>query len=165
MDFWGPGGFLGGYQQHTRCLKTDFGIAFSPRVDNGTTIGALSYRSGGVLDGHTTPKVWTTDLRISIDDPTTLLLGIWVAHSASEPPYATLFGSTNLNSRSAHLDTEISFLLSVPEHDHSLRASLHHEVASIRKHAHRIDSNTFALPERQVSLVTKAIVGLVGTML
>ncbi|KAF8607588.1 hypothetical protein BDV93DRAFT_435284 [Ceratobasidium sp. AG-I] len=91
--------------------------------------------------------------------------GIWLAQSAYEPPYATLFGSTNLNSRSAHLDTEISFMLSVPEHEPSLRAALQREVTHIRKNATPVDSSTFALPERQVSLSTRAIVALVGSML
>ncbi|KAG9104482.1 CDP-diacylglycerol--glycerol-3-phosphate 3-phosphatidyltransferase [Ceratobasidium sp. 370] len=91
--------------------------------------------------------------------------GIWLSASASEAPYATLFGSTNLNSRSAHLDTEISFLLSVPECQSSLRTALRDEIANIRGNANRVDSDTFALPERQVGLVTKAIVGLVGSML
>ncbi|KAG8698859.1 CDP-diacylglycerol--glycerol-3-phosphate 3-phosphatidyltransferase [Ceratobasidium sp. 394] len=91
--------------------------------------------------------------------------GIWYSSSVFEAPYATLFGSTNLNSRSAHLDTEISFLLSVPERENSLRAALRHEVANIRRNANHVDSNTFALAERQVSPVTKAIVGLVGSML
>ncbi|KAG8747557.1 CDP-diacylglycerol--glycerol-3-phosphate 3-phosphatidyltransferase [Ceratobasidium sp. 414] len=91
--------------------------------------------------------------------------GIWLSPSASEAPYATLFGSTNLNSRSAHLDTEISFLLSVPERQSSLRAALRDEIINIRRNANCVDSDTFALPERQVSLVTKAIVGLVGSML
>lgn len=98
-------------------------------------------------------------------DAVMILLGIWLARSAHQSPYATLFGSTNLNSRSAHLDTEISFLLSVPEHESSLRAALQREVAHIRKNAIPVDSSTFALPERQVSLSTKAIVALVGSML
>ncbi|KAG9079096.1 CDP-diacylglycerol--glycerol-3-phosphate 3-phosphatidyltransferase, partial [Ceratobasidium sp. UAMH 11750] len=56
--------------------------------------------------------------------------GIWYSSSVFEAPYATLFGSTNLNSRSAHLDTEISFLLSVPERENSLRAALRHEYSA-----------------------------------
>ncbi|KAG8791654.1 CDP-diacylglycerol--glycerol-3-phosphate 3-phosphatidyltransferase [Ceratobasidium sp. 428] len=91
--------------------------------------------------------------------------GIWLSPSARETPYATLFGSTNLNSRSAHLDTEISFILSVPERESSLRKVLQHEIINLRKNAHRVDSETFASPKRQVGLVTKAIVGLVGSML
>ncbi|KAI6036396.1 hypothetical protein BKA83DRAFT_669927 [Pisolithus microcarpus] len=37
--------------------------------------------------------------------------GIWFSPSQSSPPVLTLFGSTNLNSRSANLDTELSFVM------------------------------------------------------
>ncbi|TFK36676.1 hypothetical protein BDQ12DRAFT_236985 [Crucibulum laeve] len=40
--------------------------------------------------------------------------GIWLSPSPLSPPVLTLFGSTNLNSRSAHLDTELSFLMVIP---------------------------------------------------
>ncbi|KAI4527319.1 hypothetical protein K525DRAFT_187069 [Schizophyllum commune Loenen D] len=40
--------------------------------------------------------------------------GIWVSPSPTEPPVLTLFGSTNLNSRSAHIDTELSFIMVIP---------------------------------------------------
>ncbi|CAE6408834.1 unnamed protein product, partial [Rhizoctonia solani] len=93
------------------------------------------------------------------------LIGIWVKPSTNDLPCATLFGSTNLNSRSAHLDTEISFLLSVPKQDTSLGTALQNEVSHIRKNADRVDKHTFASAEREVGLVTKAIVALVGTML
>jgi hypothetical protein len=37
--------------------------------------------------------------------------GIWLSSNADSSPVLTLFGSTNLNSRSAHLDTELSFMM------------------------------------------------------
>ncbi|KAH9981407.1 hypothetical protein BGW80DRAFT_1434568 [Lactifluus volemus] len=37
--------------------------------------------------------------------------GIWLSPTAESLPVLTLFGSTNLNSRSAHLDTELSFMM------------------------------------------------------
>lgn len=40
--------------------------------------------------------------------------GIWLSPSPKSLPILTLFGSTNLNSRSAHLDTELSFVMVVP---------------------------------------------------
>ena len=40
-----------------------------------------------------------------------LFLGIWLSPNPESPPILTLFGSTNLNSRSAHLDTELSFVM------------------------------------------------------
>ncbi len=42
--------------------------------------------------------------------------GIWLSPSSKSLPILTLFGSTNLNSRSAHLDTELSFVMVVPSH-------------------------------------------------
>jgi len=42
------------------------------------------------------------------------LVGIWISPSSKSPPILTLLGSTNLNSRSAHLDTELSFLIILP---------------------------------------------------
>ena len=38
-------------------------------------------------------------------------VGIWLSPSPESLPILTLFGSTNLNSRSAHLDTELSFVM------------------------------------------------------
>jgi CDP-diacylglycerol--glycerol-3-phosphate 3-phosphatidyltransferase len=38
-------------------------------------------------------------------------VGIWLSPNPESPPILTLFGSTNLNSRSAHLDTELSFVM------------------------------------------------------
>jgi len=37
--------------------------------------------------------------------------GIWLSPNPESLPILTLFGSTNLNSRSAHLDTELSFVM------------------------------------------------------
>lgn len=39
------------------------------------------------------------------------IIGIWLSPNPESPPILTLFGSTNLNSRSAHLDTELSFVM------------------------------------------------------
>ncbi|KAJ3515139.1 hypothetical protein NLJ89_g1949 [Agrocybe chaxingu] len=41
-------------------------------------------------------------------------VGIWLSPNTTSPPVLTLFGSTNLNERSAHIDTELSFLMVVP---------------------------------------------------
>ncbi|KAH7343795.1 hypothetical protein B0J17DRAFT_643958 [Rhizoctonia solani] len=91
--------------------------------------------------------------------------GMWISPSINEAPYATLFGSTNLNSRSAHLDTEVSFLLAVPEQNSLLRTALRYEVSHIRNNTVKVDDQAFASPERRVSLTTQAIVALVGAML
>lgn len=39
------------------------------------------------------------------------IVGIWLSPNPESLPILTLFGSTNLNSRSAHLDTELSFVM------------------------------------------------------
>jgi len=60
--------------------------------------------------------------------------GIWLRPTPSAHPCLTLFGSTNLNSRSANIDTELSFMLvtSSPK----LRARLAEEVDGLRSHAY-----------------------------
>jgi CDP-diacylglycerol--glycerol-3-phosphate 3-phosphatidyltransferase len=73
-------------------------------------------------------------------------------------PVLTLFGSTNLNSRSANLDTELSFVMATSSDD--LRRELQEEIQGLHR---------WAVPwrggERKVRWRTKAIVALVGGML
>ncbi|KAH8117096.1 CDP-diacylglycerol-glycerol-3-phosphate 3-phosphatidyltransferase [Phellopilus nigrolimitatus] len=95
--------------------------------------------------------------------------GLWVSPShdstgEGEAPVLTLFGSTNLNSRSANLDTELAFIMVVPSSEdkgvHGLREQLGGEVRGLRKHA-----IPWRGQERNVRLGTKALVGLVEGML
>lgn len=88
--------------------------------------------------------------------------GIWLAPNAFAPPMLTFFGSSNLNSRSANLDTELAFVLVAAADDSSLglRKRLAEEVAGLRRHA-----ESWRGAERKVRLGTKALVGLVGGML
>ncbi|KAJ7234201.1 hypothetical protein B0H12DRAFT_1143141 [Mycena haematopus] len=88
--------------------------------------------------------------------------GIWLSEAADRPPLLTLFGSTNLNSRSAHIDTELSFLMLIPEHSasDSLRRQLVDEVDNLRVH-----SSPWKGATRRVRIGTKALVSLVGGML
>ncbi|KAJ6620069.1 hypothetical protein B0H10DRAFT_2175788 [Mycena sp. CBHHK59/15] len=97
--------------------------------------------------------------------------GIWLSPSANSPPMLTLFGSTNLNSRSAHIDTELSFLMVVPSTDTRssasssssasiLRQQLADEIQGLRAH-----STPWKGAHRNVRLGTKILVGLVGGML
>lgn len=87
----------------------------------------------------------------------------------------TLFGSTNLNSRSAHLDTELSFLMVAPseclpaevcgasgdpEKQVGLRAGLAEEINRIRSNVVEWAGGT-----RQVRWTTKILVWLVRGML
>ncbi|EPS96851.1 hypothetical protein FOMPIDRAFT_1129671 [Fomitopsis schrenkii] len=60
--------------------------------------------------------------------------GIWLRPTPSSHPCLTLFGSTNLNSRSANIDTELSFMLVTTSP--SLRARLADEVDGLRSQAH-----------------------------
>ncbi|KAJ7472730.1 CDP-diacylglycerol-glycerol-3-phosphate 3-phosphatidyltransferase [Mycena latifolia] len=88
--------------------------------------------------------------------------GIWLSAAAGSPPLLTLFGSTNLNSRSAHIDTELSFLMLVPETSSSdvLRRQLADEIGNLRA-----NSSGWKGAQRRVRLGTKALVDLVGGML
>ncbi|KAG2350074.1 hypothetical protein BDR05DRAFT_995015 [Suillus weaverae] len=84
--------------------------------------------------------------------------GIWLSPSVDSLPVLTLFGSTNLNSRSANLDTELSFVMATSSDD--LRQKLQEEIQGLHR---------WAVPwrggERKVRWRTKAIVALVGGML
>jgi len=86
--------------------------------------------------------------------------GIWIRPTPSSLPTMTLFGSTNLNSRSSNLDTELSFIMTVPESNHdkaalALRQKLQDEVQGLKG---------FAVPwrgeSRHVRIGTKVLVGL-----
>ncbi|KAF8150104.1 hypothetical protein B0H34DRAFT_666620 [Crassisporium funariophilum] len=107
--------------------------------------------------------------------------GIWLSPNASSPPFLTLFGSTNLNSRSAHIDTELSFLLIIPsepqgsssaeEPDAVPQTSVASELLTLRQDlAREIDGiRTNAVEwkggHRKVRWTTKIIVWLVKGML
>ncbi|KAJ7016943.1 hypothetical protein C8F04DRAFT_1158612 [Mycena alexandri] len=88
--------------------------------------------------------------------------GIWLSEAPGDLPRLTLFGSTNLNSRSAHIDTELSFLMLIPEGaaTDSLRRRLAEEIENLRAY-----SSPWKGAQRRVRLGTKALVGLVGGML
>ncbi|KAH9930781.1 uncharacterized protein B0H18DRAFT_1083838 [Fomitopsis serialis] len=60
--------------------------------------------------------------------------GIWLRPTPSAHPCLTLFGSTNLNARSANIDTELSFMLVTTSP--KLRARLAEEVDGLRSHAY-----------------------------
>ncbi|KZP01078.1 hypothetical protein CALVIDRAFT_548029 [Calocera viscosa TUFC12733] len=98
--------------------------------------------------------------------------GMWAWPSrASQPlddppapgPSATLFGSTNLNSRSASLDTELSFLLSTSSE--GLRGKMAQEVGRLWERGRRVDEREWGRGERKVRLGTRALLGVMGSML
>lgn len=74
-----------------------------------------------------------------------------------------MFGSTNLNSRSANLDTELSFVIHTDSRE--LRRKLGEEVDNIWSHSKKVDETTWAAPDRAPSLTTRLIVALVEKML
>ncbi|KAL4067840.1 hypothetical protein V8B97DRAFT_1866233 [Scleroderma yunnanense] len=84
--------------------------------------------------------------------------GIWLSPSIGSPPILSLFGSTNLNSRSTNLDTELSFVLLTSSE--ALQKNLHDEVNGLWN---------WAMPwrgaNRNVRWRTKTIVGMVDGML
>ncbi|KAF8499951.1 hypothetical protein JB92DRAFT_2743225 [Gautieria morchelliformis] len=82
--------------------------------------------------------------------------GIWYRPTLTSPPELTLFGSTNLNSRSANLDTELSFFMhtSAP----ALRTQLDAEVHNLRTGAHRVDEDSWRKRERHVRFGTRMLV-------
>ncbi|KAI0026815.1 hypothetical protein K488DRAFT_64352 [Vararia minispora EC-137] len=84
--------------------------------------------------------------------------GLWVSPTHTAPPLLTLFGSTNLNSRSAHLDAELSFVMLTSSA--GLREQLRAELATIRAH-----SGPWRGAERHVRLMTRVLAGLVDGML
>ncbi|KAF9533965.1 hypothetical protein CPB83DRAFT_844850 [Crepidotus variabilis] len=103
--------------------------------------------------------------------------GIWLSPNTSTPPILTLFGSTNLNSRSSQIDTELSFLMIIPPEEScqnarvepcldahspiaSLREDLAREVQHIRSNADRWKGET-----RPIRFTTKMIVSVLKGML
>ncbi|TDL24882.1 CDP-diacylglycerol-glycerol-3-phosphate 3-phosphatidyltransferase [Rickenella mellea] len=88
--------------------------------------------------------------------------GIWLSPHPKDDPVLTLFGSSNLNSRSAHLDTELGFIMVASSDGASdgLRKKLGDEVKGLRQHAQEWKGGG-----RRVRWGTKALVGLVGGML
>jgi CDP-diacylglycerol--glycerol-3-phosphate 3-phosphatidyltransferase len=84
--------------------------------------------------------------------------GVWVRPAPDEDPVLTLLGSTNLSNRSAELDAELSFVM-LSEHE-GVRRQMGEEVRALWEHA-----VPWKGQERKVRLGTKALVGLVGSML
>jgi CDP-diacylglycerol--glycerol-3-phosphate 3-phosphatidyltransferase len=80
-----------------------------------------------------------------------LLLGIWLSSSSKALPILTLFGSTNLNSRSAHLDTELSFVMVLPSHQINGEHDLNERVNDIPELVHdpQDDPSSEARPSRE----------------
>ncbi|KAJ7067316.1 hypothetical protein C8F01DRAFT_980074 [Mycena amicta] len=90
--------------------------------------------------------------------------GMWVSEATDSLPMLTVFGSTNLNSRSAHIDTELSFLMIAPEGESESVMALRHQLAIERDNI-RGHSGPWLGAQRRVQPGTKALAWLVGGML
>jgi len=84
--------------------------------------------------------------------------GIWLSPTPDSTPILTLFGSTNLNSRSSHLDTELSFVMMTSSD--ALRQRLQEELQALRQWA-----VAWKGYKRHVSWTTRVIASIVGGML
>ncbi|KAG8953110.1 CDP-diacylglycerol--glycerol-3-phosphate 3-phosphatidyltransferase [Tulasnella sp. 424] len=94
--------------------------------------------------------------------------GIWVrfgedSSDHGSTPAISLFGSTNLNSRSANLDTELSFMMVTSSRE--LSKTLAEEVDGIRENASIAGRETWERSERRVRLSTIAMAKMVTGML
>ena len=89
--------------------------------------------------------------------------GIWITPAVGGLPSVTVFGSTNLNSRSANLDTELSFIME--SRSDALQRGLAAEVAGLRECSRVVGEESWRDPSRRVRWGTKAIVAVVGGML
>lgn len=117
-------------------------------------VRGLSFESGKRTTGRITPKV-----RDTLPERFSMFIcipGIWYRPTPESTPQLTLFGSTNLNSRSAHLDTELSFVMltSAP----ALSAQLDTEVRHLSKEAHSVGEADWRMRARRVRWGTRALV-------
>jgi CDP-diacylglycerol---glycerol-3-phosphate 3-phosphatidyltransferase len=86
------------------------------------------------------------------------IVGIWLSPNAESLPVLTLFGSTNLNSRSAHLDTELSFMMLA--NSVTVQKKLQLELQKLNEFAEDWKGD-----QRRVRLVTKILVRLLSRYL
>ncbi|KAF9260044.1 hypothetical protein L218DRAFT_974461 [Marasmius fiardii PR-910] len=183
-------GYFGLYEPYQRFILGSTNvdvrvIAASPKANGFYGSKGIS---GRIPDGYTlfeqrfmaavkrAGRLWTTSTRKGVqlhewlkEGCTYHAKGLWLYPTRTSAPVLTLFGSTNLNSRSAHIDTELSFVMILPpepqptEHSDSisrLGADLAAEAANIRQ-----DVGEWKGGERKVPFLTKLIVALVGRML
>ncbi|KAG7089268.1 hypothetical protein E1B28_010966 [Marasmius oreades] len=189
-------GYFGLYERYQRLILGSTNvdvrvIAASPKANGFYGSKGIS---GRIPDGYTlfeqrfmaavkrAGRLWTTTTRKGVqlqewwkDGCTYHGKGLWLYPTRNSAPVLTLFGSTNLNSRSAHIDTELSFLMILPSDTQlserstatsnsnsisRLSTDLAAEAANIRQ-----DAGEWKGGERRIPLLTKLIVALVGGML
>jgi CDP-diacylglycerol--glycerol-3-phosphate 3-phosphatidyltransferase len=94
--------------------------------------------------------------RVEIDRRSgAFILGIWLSPNPESLPILTLFGSTNLNSRSAHLDTELSFVMLA--NSETVQEKLHLELQGLQNFAEDWKGD-----RRNVRAVTKLLARLLS---
>ncbi|KAF9506815.1 hypothetical protein BS47DRAFT_1333634 [Hydnum rufescens UP504] len=154
--FYGSKGLSGRIPEGYTMLEQRF---WNRVVKAGREWGGGEDQAGGVELGEWEREGWTYHAK-----------GIWISpygeSSSSVGPSTTLFGSTNLNARSANLDTELSFLLRTRSRE--LQARLGEEVDWLRRDAKRVGEKEWEASGRKIggtSLGTRAIMALVWRML
>ena len=162
MDSTAPRAYLGGSQTDTRYSNGSFGEGLSERVGNGVRTCGRVYNSGygSGQGGHIMLKVRVTAIRGN--NWLTSNVGIWITPSSTASPAGpsiSLFGSTNLNARSANLDTELSFVLLTRSRE--VQTRLGEEVMLLREDAREEGG----LGAGGISWVTRIIVWCVAGML
>jgi len=104
-----------------------------------------SCKDGGISLYEWTKPGWTYHAK-----------GIWLSPSISEPPSITLIGSSNLNARSARLDTELGFVIF--SNSNTLRNDLHDEIRNLIKPSQEVGFDTWADPSRRVRPLARLLV-------
>ena len=87
--------------------------------------------------------------------PVYLSAGIWLSPKPDSLPILTLFGSTNLNSRSAQLDTELSFVMLA--NSVAVRKKLQLELQGLNEYAEDWKGD-----QRNVRTITKVLARLLS---
>jgi hypothetical protein len=160
MDSTVPREYLVVYQRVTRGSSND---SWQPCVLlNLKSLGPFpdlwSSKSGTGRAGHIMQKVHSplSPPRVEINRRSgAFILGIWLSPNPGSLPILTLFGSTNLNSRSAHLDTELSFVMLA--NSESVQEKLHLELQGLQNFAEDWKGD-----RRNVRAVTKLLVRLLS---
>ncbi|KII88182.1 hypothetical protein PLICRDRAFT_91952 [Plicaturopsis crispa FD-325 SS-3] len=142
--FFGSGGLSGHIPGGYTILEQQFMEAVGAA---GRTMSIINGRPCGVELNEWERDGWTYHAK-----------GIWLSPTPDAAPTLTLFGSTNLNTRSAQLDTELSFVMMTMSP--ALRQQLREEVHGLRANALPWQGATRKIPWR-----TKALARLAEGML
>jgi len=106
-------------------------------------------------------REWSEDRGISLHEWTKPgwtyhAKGIWLSQTPSSHPYMTILGSSNLNARSAHLDTELGFAIFTQSP--ALQRSLHEERTHLLEPSQKVDFHTWSDPSRHIRPMARFLV-------